>query len=49
MKVIEQAQTEWAVPIFFAAKKDSFLRFFIEYRRLNEVSVRDAYQILRME
>ena len=43
--VIEPAITEWAAPIVFAPKKDGYLRFCIDYRRLNELTVRDSYPI----
>ena len=47
--VIEPAITEWATPIVLAPKKDGSLRFFIDYRRLNELTVRDSYPIPRMD
>lgn len=49
VKVIEQAQTEWAPPIVFAPKTDSTSRFYLGYKKLNEVTVRDSYPIPRRE
>lgn len=39
--VIEPATSGWAPPVVFAPKKEGALRFFIDYRRLNDVMVRD--------
>lgn len=47
--VIEPAKTEWASPIVFAPKKDGQLRFCIDYRRLNALTIRDSYPIPRMD
>lgn len=46
---MEPAQTEWAVPVPFAAKKDGTLRFCVDYRRLNDVTIRDPYRLPRMD
>lgn len=44
----EVVTTEWASLIVFAHKKDGSLRICIDYRKLNEVAVRDSDLILRM-
>lgn len=47
MKVIELAKTEWAVPIVFAPNKYGSHSFGVDYRKLNLVTERDFYPILR--
>lgn len=47
LEVIKPAQKEWASLIIFAPEMDCTLWFW-DYRRLNEVTGRDSYPILRM-
>ena len=46
---IEPSTFEWAAPVVFAPKKDGMIRFCIDYRRLNYVTLRESYHIPRME
>ena len=41
--IIKRSLNEWEAPIVLAAKKDSTLRFCVDYRKLNSVSKTDAY------
>lgn len=41
--VIEPSQSPWSSPIVIAKKKDGRLRFCIDFRKVNEVSEKDAY------
>lgn len=46
---IEPAQKEWASFVVFVPRKDGSLRFCIEYRWLNEVTIQDSDPIARMD
>lgn len=48
-KVNEPAQTEWVAPIVFAPMKDRSLRFWLHYRKLNNLTRRNPYPIPRMD
>lgn len=48
-KVIDSATTEWASSILFTPKKNGSVRFCVDYRKLNAVTIRDLYLLPRMD
>lgn len=43
------ATTKWAAPTMLASRKNSSLRFCVNHRKLNAVTIRDSYQFSRMD
>ena len=47
--VIEPSNSEWADPVLFVPKKDGRLRFCVDYRKVNEMTLKDSYPLPRMD
>lgn len=47
--VIEPCDGPWVSPIVLVSKKDGTTRFCIDYRRLNDVTRKDAYPLPTIE
>ena len=47
--IIQPSSKHWASPVMLVRKKDGSTRFYIDYRKVNVVTHKDAYPLPRVD
>ena len=47
--IVERTNSEWSSPVLLVKRKDGTLRFCVDFRRLNEITIKDCYPLPRIE
>ncbi|KMQ90068.1 integrase core domain protein [Lasius niger] len=48
-EMIEESQSPWVSPAVMVKNKDGSIRFYVDYRKLNAVTIKDSYPLPRID
>ena len=48
-QVIRPSVSPWASPVVMVKKKDNTMRFFVDFRKVNDVTIKDAHPLPRID